>query len=125
MNEDKPFLSSGILVESYALLTRYMDLCKQRGLDCSPILPSSDTLSQVLNAIEKGSVNLQYLIEHFNSILTEKIDCDVVMDAFKQVYNVEIDCSSAKKLLLFQLVGWYLEILASLGYVKLKHTWRT
>lgn len=124
MSDNKPFLSSGIIIENYALLTRYMELCKQRGLDCSILLPSSTTLSEMLKIVEKESVNLQVLIEHFNNILSERIDCELVMETFREVYKVEVDCLSARKLLIIQLVGWYLEILNTLGYVKLKHAWR-
>lgn len=124
MLDDKPFLSSRSIIEDYSLLLEYMKKCRNRGLDCSNLIPTSKMLDDLNNEVRRGSVSFQQLFEYVRNIYEKEISCELCIEAFKQVYNITAECEEARKLLLIQLAGWYVEILETLGYIKLKSAWK-
>ncbi|MEM0002270.1 MAG: hypothetical protein QXS24_03060 [Desulfurococcaceae archaeon] len=124
MLDDKPFLSSRSIIEDYSLLLEYMKKCRNKGLDCSNLIPTSKLLDDLQSEIRKGSISFQQLFEYIKNRFEKEILCEVCIDAFKQVYDIIADCEEARKLLLIQLAGWYIEILETLGYIKLKSAWK-
>ena len=120
----KPFLSTGSIVEDYSLLLKYVEICKRKNVDCSVLIPSSHILSELRNEIERSSKTFNSLIEFVESKLGDKIDCEISLEAFIEVYAVRGECNEAKRIILTQLTGWYIEILESLGYVKIKYSWK-
>jgi hypothetical protein len=122
--ENKPFLSSRSIIEDYSLLLEYMKKCKNKGLDCSNIIPTSQTLDELLEKIEKGAITFEQLLDYIKGKYENQVYCDLCVEAFKQVFNIAADCEDSRRMLLIQLTGWYVEILETLGYVKLKSAWK-
>jgi len=124
LSEEVPFLSSGKLVEDYRLLVRYFKKCKSIGLDCSPLLPASQTLLEIKQMVEKKRVNFNEVLDFVRGKLSTDVHCSILVDAFEETYGVRASCEEAKNQLIKQLAGWYIEILDTLGYVKIKYAWK-
>lgn len=118
------FTPTGGVIGDYSLLLEYLKKCRERGLDCSTILPSSSILGEIQCIIEHRSTRFIELVEYLQSIHGKNINCDVCVEAFQQLYGVKPSCEEAIKMLITQLTSWYLEILERLGYVKIKQAWR-
>jgi len=124
-SSEKPFLSTGKLVENYRLLVDYMKKCRESDLDCSKLIPSSDFLLEVKELVERGALSR---FSDFISIVEERygslVDCDLALRVFSEIHGHEASCDLVKKILITQLAGWILEMLESLGYVRVKFSWR-
>lgn len=125
MTDERPFLSTGSIIEDYRLLLVYMKKCKENMLDCSPLLPTSEVLSQLLKAVKEGGLSFNDIVEFVRARFENLVDCKICSEAFKEVYNVVVDCAEAKRQLVVQIAGWYTEILESLGYIRVKYLWKT
>lgn len=124
MSRDDQANNRGLLVENYSLLTRYLKLCRERGLECMYIFPSSWVLTEILRTIEKGKRSMKDLVDYVERLIGDKLECDICIESFKQVYGLSVECSDAKKQLILQITNWYIDILYSLGYVDLRPSWK-
>ncbi|MEM4481795.1 MAG: hypothetical protein QW808_04200 [Desulfurococcaceae archaeon] len=122
--DERPFLSTGSVIEDYRFLLGYMKKCKQLKEDCSSLLPTSEILSEIIKAISEAGLSFGDIIELIRTKFESSIDCDLCSEAFKEAYGVVVDCTEAKKLLFVQIAGWYVEILESLGYIKVRYQWK-
>lgn len=121
---EKPFLSSSKIIENYSLLLKYVEKCKFLNIDCSPILPSSSLLSQIENLVKTGRVGFEEVVRLVEEKMSSAIICDVCIQAFREVYGIEVDCERAKKMLIAQIAGWLVEILDTLGYIRIRYSWK-
>lgn len=124
MEQKKPFLSSSKIIEDYGLLLKYMEKCRQTGRDCEQLLPTSNILSEIERLAMSGSIDFERVVNHVEEVASNSIDCDICVQSFKEVYGVDVECDRAKKALLVQLAGWLVEILDSLGYIKIRYSWK-
>lgn len=124
MATDKPFLSTRDLIENYSFLVEYMKKCKDRGLDCTKLLPTSQLLDELYKKIDKEAMSFEQVINYVNKKLGNEVNCDLCIDVFREIYKTVVGCEEAKKMLITQLAGWYIEILESLGYVKIRPSWK-
>lgn len=124
MSNHRLFLSSGKLLENSRLLAKYMKLCKERGLSCEKLLPSSSLLSEIKKMVEKAPVSFEDIVKFLQEQVSSEVDCGICIEAYREIYGISVDCESAKKALVIQLAGWLVEILDTLGYVKIKYTWK-
>ncbi|MEM4810200.1 MAG: hypothetical protein QW249_06790, partial [Desulfurococcaceae archaeon] len=53
-----------------------------------------------------------------------KLNCDLAIQAFRELYGLNTECEEILRMLLSQLTGWYIEILDTLGYIRIKYSWR-
>jgi len=118
------FLTTKKLVESYALLQDYFKKCRERGLDCTDLIPTASLLSEIRRLVEFKSLSFIDLLGYVRSRVGASIKCDVLVEAFRQQFGVEASCEEASKALLMQLTAWYVEMLESLGYVKVRMAWK-
>lgn len=118
------FLTTKKLVESYALLQDYFKKCREKGVDCTDLIPTANLLSEIQRLVESRSLSFIDLLGYIRSRVGASIKCDVLIEAFKQQYGVEASCEEASKALLMQLTAWYVEMLESLGYVKVRMAWK-
>ncbi len=118
------FLSSGRLVENYKFLYEYLKKCRERGLDCSQLLPSTSILSEIQRKVETSQQSFNELVEYIKSIHSKNIDCNLCIEVFKQLYGLNASCEEAMQVLLTQLAAWYIEILETLGLVKIRFAWK-
>lgn len=122
---DRPFLSTGKLIENYKLLVNYMKKCKEANLDCSALIPSSDLLVEVKTKINSGRISrLSDLIDLVEEKYSNLVICELAQKVFTEIHGYTVSCELARKILLIQLAGWITEMLESLGYVKIKFSWR-
>lgn len=125
MSSENLFLSTKSVIEDYSLLLAYMKKCKERSLNCTQLIPSSQLLGELQRRIELEPLSLEKIVEIVKEKVEHIIDCDLCAEAFREVYKVTVTCEDAKKMLLKQLAGWYVEILEALGYVKVRYAWKT
>jgi hypothetical protein len=122
---DRPFLSTGKLIENYKLLVNYMKKCKEVNLDCSALIPSSDLLVEVKTKINSGIISrLSDLVDLVEEKYSNLVICELAQKVFTEIHGYTVSCELARKILLIQLAGWITEMLESLGYVKIKFSWR-
>lgn len=124
MASEKPFLSSSKIIENYSLLLKYMEKCRISNIDCTSILPSSSLLSQIENLAKTSRVGFDEVVKLVGEMVSSIIVCDICIQAFKEVYGVEVDCERAKKMLILQIAGWLVEMLDTLGYIRIKYAWK-
>jgi len=101
-----------------------MKKCKEKSKDCTSLIPSSRFLGELQELLERGPMSFDRVIELIGEKVSSAISCDLCVEAFKEVYKVPVACEEAKKTLLRQLAGWYVEMLEALGYVKVKYAWK-
>lgn len=124
-NDEKPFLSTGRLVESYKLLVSYMKKCRESNIDCDHLIPSSQFLLEVKELVEKGNLSkFADLVNLVEGRYSELINCDLALRVFAEVHGHQATCELVKRMLITQLAGWIAEMLESLGYVRVKFSWR-
>ena len=123
--DEKPFLSTGKLVENYKLLVNYMKNCKEVNLDCRALIPSSNLLVEIKNLIDSGKLSrLSELIELVESKFSNLVNCDLALEAFREIHGYTASCELVRKMLMTQLASWIIEMLEVLGYVKIEFSWR-
>jgi len=120
----KPFLASGKLVGDYSLLVKYLEICHERAGECMDVLPSRSLLDLLVEEVNREKVSFADIVGKLGKELAEKINCGVVVEAYRAIYGVEASCEEVKGILLRQLVAWYLELAESLGLLKLRESWR-
>lgn len=108
----------------YPVLSTYINLCRERNIDCSHVFPSSSIIDELLRFIESGAKSMNDVVGFIERTLGNKLVCDLSVEAFRRVYNVNIDCDSAKRHLYVELAHWYIDILALLGYIRVKEAWK-
>ncbi|MEM1628990.1 MAG: hypothetical protein QW551_06945 [Desulfurococcaceae archaeon] len=124
-NNRKLFLSSGKIIKDYGLLIKYLEICKQRGHNCEEVIPDSNLLTMLKNLIEEtGSLRMDYAIQYIKEKIGNKLNCDLAIQAFRELYGLNTECEEILRMLLSQLTGWYIEILDTLGYIRIKYSWR-
>ncbi|MCC6034283.1 MAG: hypothetical protein LM567_02130 [Desulfurococcaceae archaeon] len=124
-NSEKPFLSTGKLIENYKLLVNYMKQCRDAGLDCSPLIPSSDFLLEVKRLVESDYISkFSDLVKLVEKKFGNLISCDLALRVFTEIHGYVVSCDLVKNMLITQLAGWIIEMLETLGYVKIKFSWR-
>lgn len=124
-NSEKPFLSSGRLIENYKLLINYMKQCRDVGLDCSSLIPSSDFLLEVKRLVESGYISkFSDLVRVVEKKFGSLVSCDLALRVFTEIHGHTVSCDLVKNMLIIQLAGWIIEMLETLGYVKIRFSWR-
>jgi len=124
MFNETPFLPTRSLIENYDLLLAYMKKCRERALNCAQLIPSSQLLSELEKRVELEPLSFEAIISIVEERVGRLVHCELCREAFKEVYGVVATCEDAKKILIRQLAGWYIEILEALGHVKVKYAWR-
>ncbi|MEM1618063.1 MAG: hypothetical protein QW123_03655 [Desulfurococcaceae archaeon] len=124
MSSDKPFLSSSKIIEDYKLLLKYMEKCRLTGAECEKLLPTSQILAKIKALIESRVATFEDVLGFVEKEFYNEINCEICVDAFKEVYGISVDCDKARRALIVQITGWFIEILDTLGYVKIKYSWK-
>ncbi len=109
---------SGKIVRDYRLLNRYFELLDNRNIDKSNMMPTSSDIEIVVNMAMEGSTNLLQMINMLVSRLKPKINGDIAREAFREVYGLEVDESTAIDRVAMDMAGWVIEIAEALGLVK-------
>lgn len=124
LGQEKPFLSSSKIIENYGLLVKYMEKCRRLDRGCEQLLPTSDILAEIEKLAKQGLVGFEDVVSYIEKKMSTNIDCDICVQSYREVYGLDVDCDRAKKTLLVQLAGWLVEILDSLGYIKIRYSWK-
>lgn len=109
---------------NYPVLSTYIQICRARGLDCSYIIPTAQIIDELVKSLEIGGKTMNDVVSYVESVLGDKLACDLSIEAFKQTYGVSIDCVDAKRHLIMEIAHWYIEILSLLGYVRVRELWK-
>ncbi|MGB9828012.1 MAG: hypothetical protein ACPLSM_05790 [Thermosphaera sp.] len=120
-----PFMASGKIVNSYELLYKYYDACRElKGESCGPI-PSSDDLKELETLVkQQEAANLGVLIDHFSKKYLEEIQETPARIACKSFFGKEVDTVHCMTKIAQLVASWLIEIADNLGIISLKFAWR-
>lgn len=112
------------LIEDYGFLIKYLEKCREKNIDCTPLVTTSRILNELLKKISIYPTSFNEILKLIEREIGDLVNCEICIEVFRELYNINVTCEEAKKILLIQVTSWYIEILVKLGYVKLKPTWK-
>ncbi len=110
---------SGKIVKDYRLLNRYFELLDSRNIDKSNLMPTSSDIETIVSIAMKGSANLLQIINTLVNRLKPKIYGDIAREAFRDVYGIDVDESTAIDRIAMDMAGWVIEIAEALGLIRI------
>ncbi len=108
---EKPFLANGSIVEDYRLLITYWRRAKEKSRDLAEkaILSNNDFAylrDRISFFIGKP---IEELISDLKHYMLDRVDPIVAVEAFREVYGIEVEPSLAREKIAEILAGWLIE----------------
>ena len=116
----KPLLADGSIVGDYDPLMKYFEIAKSENPkvaeDC---IPRTEDFNYVRNYINvRGRTSLSSLLELLTMNVTERVNAEIAVKAFREVYGVELNPEDARERIARIIAGWIIEACRILGYVE-------
>ncbi len=117
-----PFFADGSIIGDYKPLFIYWRILREKGrndlLD-KAFLKREDF--ELVNRLveERGRISLRELIDELTERFMDRVDPDIAMKAFTEVYGVSIDREYARRRIAYILAGWLIEASKNTGILKI------
>lgn len=124
MNSDLPFFADASIVGDYRPLKKYWEILRKKGSSLDQAFLNRrdfDHLSEVV--MFNPGIDLESLLNMFTSWFIERIDCEAAVEAYREVYGIELDKEEARKGIARILAGWLIEAGRSVGILKYRYPW--
>jgi hypothetical protein len=120
-----PFMASGKIVNSYELLYKYYDACREvEGTECGPI-PSSEDLKELELLVKRQeTTSLVALIDHFLKKYLDKIRETLQKRHVEVFFGRDMDITYCRSKIAELIASWLVEVADNLGIISLKYAWR-
>jgi len=116
---ETPFMSTGKIVGDYRLLNEYVKLLKNYGYNVEAFFPINDAFREVVRLVKDlGVRNLHEVISKVSEVIKPKINTRAGLEAFKRIYEIEVDEEFAAKKIAEIIVGYAIELTDSLGILR-------
>jgi hypothetical protein len=121
-NDHKPLLATGKLGGNYRLLYSYWKFAGGSGSEkAEAILLNKGDFEKALSIIERENrIPLGKLVEHFKKIFLPRIDSELAVRAYKEVYGIEAPSDVAVEEVAKTIALWLLEALELEGKISFK-----
>ncbi len=125
MDEEKPLLADGSIVEDYKPLMVYWRKARSRDkkLAEKAILTNEDFNELSLLIRREGKLNVYELMNRLKERFRDRIDPEIAAESIREVYGIEMPYDMARDKIALILAGWLLEAGRKLKIIGYK-SWR-